>query len=73
MGGYTSKCEKKSKSLHPTIHPAEICGIPGSEGDVLHSLQIGDILTQYSQLRSVGTLALKLMQVWDMMFCKACR
>ncbi len=21
MGGYTSKCEKKSKSLHPTVHP----------------------------------------------------
>jgi hypothetical protein len=21
MGGYTSKCEKKSKSLHPTLHP----------------------------------------------------
>ncbi len=21
MGGYTSKCEKKSKSLHPTAHP----------------------------------------------------
>jgi hypothetical protein len=20
MGGYTSKCEKKSKSLHPTVH-----------------------------------------------------
>jgi hypothetical protein len=26
MGGYTSKCEKKSKSLHPSVHlqPAEI-------------------------------------------------
>jgi hypothetical protein len=22
MGGYTSKCEKKSKSLHPTPHPS---------------------------------------------------
>ncbi len=21
MGGYTSKCEKKSKSLHPRVHP----------------------------------------------------
>ncbi len=21
MGGFTSKCEKKSKSLHPTVHP----------------------------------------------------
>jgi hypothetical protein len=20
MGGYTSKCEKKSKSLHPSVH-----------------------------------------------------
>ena len=24
MGGYTSKCEKKSKSLHPIHHPKQI-------------------------------------------------
>jgi hypothetical protein len=24
MGGYTSKCEKKSKSLHPTEHVAGV-------------------------------------------------
>jgi hypothetical protein len=24
MGGYTSKCEKKSKSLHPRVHPGGV-------------------------------------------------
>ncbi len=27
MGGYTSKCEKKSKSLHPNVHCRRCAGI----------------------------------------------
>jgi hypothetical protein len=30
MGGYTSKCEKKSKSLHPILHVAKLYRIPYS-------------------------------------------
>jgi hypothetical protein len=33
MGGYTSKCEKKSKSLHPTLY---VYIADGGEGYTLH-------------------------------------
>jgi hypothetical protein len=32
MGGYTSKCEKKSKSLHPIAHCINILFIKGGGG-----------------------------------------
>ena len=93
-------CSTYSSLCCSNVHPAEVCGNPGSEGDaglghdVLQSLQIGNKLTltpswglwnpgsegdaglyinPYTQLRSVETLALKVMQVWDMRFRKACR
>jgi hypothetical protein len=35
MGGYTSKCEKKSKSLHPTGHVKGLVGqVTGVVGQV---------------------------------------
>jgi hypothetical protein len=38
MGGYTSKCEKKSKSLHPTLQ----VGLR-AEIKILHFSQMGQV------------------------------
>jgi|LakMenEpi03Aug12_release.lakeMendotaPanAssembly.Ray.scaffolds.fasta_scaffold1223097_1 hypothetical protein len=48
------------KILHFDAHPVPT---------VLHILRF--VVVMSTQLRSVETLGLKVMQVWDMMFCKA--